>query len=64
MMEDIAAPRVYRRTANSSHVILAEGTHLLVQSHPKEVAMELDKFMSNHARQEQVVNKDKVQARL
>ncbi|VDC01692.1 unnamed protein product [Peniophora sp. CBMAI 1063] len=47
MIEDIAAARVHRRPKNTSHVVLPEGTHLLVQSHPDEVANELNKFLSD-----------------
>ncbi|KZV70079.1 alpha/beta-hydrolase [Peniophora sp. CONT] len=62
MVEDLAAARVHRRTANSSHVVLAEGTHLLVQSNPAEVAVELNNFMVDWT-QLTLDSKSKVQAK-
>ncbi|VDC01693.1 unnamed protein product [Peniophora sp. CBMAI 1063] len=50
-IEDIAAARVHRREVNTTHVVLPEGTHLLVQSHPAEVAAELNEFMERWKRQ-------------
>ncbi|KZV70076.1 alpha/beta-hydrolase [Peniophora sp. CONT] len=43
--EDVAAERVRRRLANTSHVVLPGATHLLIQSHPLEVAGEIHRFM-------------------
>lgn len=43
--EDMAAERVRRHPTNASHVVLADATHLVVQSHPLEVAEEIHVFM-------------------
>ncbi|VDC01696.1 unnamed protein product [Peniophora sp. CBMAI 1063] len=45
--EDLAGDRVRRRSTNSSHVVIQDATHLLVQSHPLKVADKIHEFMEH-----------------
>ncbi|KZV62882.1 alpha/beta-hydrolase [Peniophora sp. CONT] len=42
---ELASARVHRRAANSAHVVIPNGTHLAVQTHPYQVAEAVQVFI-------------------